>query len=107
MFDFELLPNEMQLEILKKTEFRTVQSMKCVSRRVKKFIKVYKKYLLPVPIRQMLVTPEKVSFTLVNSSEVCSLSPEHVDLFLRGAQIDLLWLEAIGTETSRSPCFSH
>ncbi|PIC46690.1 hypothetical protein B9Z55_006298 [Caenorhabditis nigoni] len=99
MFDFELLPNEMQLEVLKRTEFRTVQSMKTVSKRVQKFINLYKKYMMPIPIRQMFVTPEKISFTLSQSNEINTINHEKIDTFLRGAKVDLLWLEMNEAET--------
>lgn len=99
MFDFELLPNEMQLEVLKRTEFRTVQSMKTVSKRVQKFIQVYKKYMMPIPIRQIFITPEKLSFTLSQSNEINTINHDDIDTFLRGAKVDVLWLEMLTNET--------
>ncbi|EGT31899.1 hypothetical protein CAEBREN_28987 [Caenorhabditis brenneri] len=99
MFDFELLPNEMQLEVLKRTEFRTIQSMKTVSKRVQKFIQVYKKYMMPIPIRQIFITPEKLSFTLSQSNEINTINHEDIDTFLRGAKVDVLWLEMLTIET--------
>ncbi|KAF1766144.1 hypothetical protein GCK72_006100 [Caenorhabditis remanei] len=83
---------------LKKTEFRTVQSMKTVSKRVQQFITVYQKYMMPIPIRQLFITPEKVSFTLSHSNEINTINHEDIENFLRGAKVELLWLEMIGSE---------
>lgn len=53
----------------------------------------------PIPIRQMFITPEKICFTLSNSYEINTISHNDIDQFLRGAKVDLIWLEMTGTET--------
>lgn len=54
--------------------------------------------MLPIPIRQMFVTPEKISFTLANSNEINTINHDDMDKYLRGAKVDLLWLEMNGSE---------
>ncbi|CAD6197469.1 unnamed protein product [Caenorhabditis auriculariae] len=104
MFDFELLPHEMQLEIVKQVEFRTLQRMKIASQHVKKLIQRYKRYTKPMPIRQLLVTPGKLSFTLEGSCDVVSMEPGQAADFLKGAVVDLLWFEMPSSSEEEEPC---
>lgn len=55
--------------------------------------------MMPIPIRQMFITPGKISFTLSQSNEINTIKHELIDTFLRGAKVDVLWLEMLGNET--------
>lgn len=54
---------------------------------------------MPIPIRQLFITPEKVTFTLSHSYEMNTINHEDIENFLRGGKVELLWLEMIGSET--------
>ncbi|CAB3403827.1 unnamed protein product [Caenorhabditis bovis] len=98
MFPFEQLPVEMRVEILKRTEFRTVQSMRRVSKGMDSCIHSFRKYMRPMEIFQMLVTTEKICFTLANAFEICSVSHEDAKYFFHSAFVETLWIEMGGSE---------